>query len=214
MGSDSYNVSLSTNPLETVNGSITLSHSKSLEGGNVTSQSNSGAINAFLKLYPGADLALNIATGRSKNFSADSNATSNSLNGILTLVPRKSIRLVFNGDVSSSTTETGGKKTSSTSQNLKSTIALNPSRFINLNVSYDILPEMKQNYSLNTNLPGSLQTNLRYSRSNSGAETYGVSAAWTVSRYIFLNTSYNLTRSHNKTGDTSSSYTISLSIRQ
>ncbi len=213
-GSDTYNVSVSTNPLETVNSAITLSHARSLAGGDVVSKSNSGAISAFFKLYPGVDLGMNIAANRSKNFIADSKSAGNSLSGNLTLIPRRSIRMVFTGGASMSTTETGGKKTSSRSHNLQSTVSLNPSRYINLSANYKLLPTIEQNYSLSTNLPGRLRMGLSYNISNTGAETYGISSSLTVSRKIFISSHYNLTKTNNKTGDTSTSYGITLSLRQ
>ncbi|MBI3584845.1 MAG: hypothetical protein HY096_12995 [Nitrospinae bacterium] len=186
IGSNNYTFSISTNPMETINGSAALSHFESLFGDNKTSETNSGNINMFLNLYSGIDLGTGFTLSNTDDISRGTKTTTNSVNGNLTLIPRNSINILIDGTFSSSTSNTGRETSSSKSETLRSTISITPSRFVNLVANIQHLPEAKQNYSINTRLPGSLQVNINYNVSETGAETLGGSIYWNISRYLYI----------------------------
>ena len=214
IGSNNYTFSLSTNPMETINGSVALSRFESLLGGDKTSETNSGNINMFLNLYSGIDLGTGFTLSNTDDISRGTKTATNSVNGNLTLIPRKSINILIDGSFSSSISDTGGESSSSKSETLRSTINITPSRFVNLAANIQHLPETKQNYSINTRLPGSLQVNINYNVSETGAETMGGSIYWNISRYIYISSNYSTTQIRNSTGDSSNLYSVALSIRK
>lgn len=214
IGSNNYTFSISTNPMETINGSAALSHFESLFGDNKTSETNSGNINMFLNLYSGIDLGTGFTLSNTDDISRGTKTTTNSVNGNLTLIPRNSINILIDGTFSSSTSNTGRETSSSKSETLRSTISITPSRFVNLVANIQHLPEAKQNYSINTRLPGSLQVNINYNVSETGAETLGGSIYWNISRYLYISSNYSTTQIHNSTGDSSNLYSVALSIRR
>lgn len=211
-GSNSYLLSISTNPIETINGSISFNRTESLLDGDIISESNSSNVNTFYKLYHGVGLGLGFNINTSKSSGSESKTMSTNWN--LNLKPRNNINIVVNGSASASTTETEGNETSSTSKNLRSAINFNPSRYLTFTANLDFLPERKENFSVNTRLPGSLQLNVTYNRSDSGSETVGGTMSWGVSRHIFISSSYRKTFVHNDSKDTSSSYNLLFSIRK
>lgn len=211
-GSNNYSLSLSTNPIETINGSFSLNRNESLQDGDIISKTNSANLNTFYRLYSGIDLG----TGFSLNFSESkvSKSQTVSSNWNLNLVPWKKLNIVIDGSLSGTKIETDGSEATSSSKSMRSVINFTPSRYLNFTANLDLLPELKQNINMQTRLPGDLQLNFNYSRSNKGIETVGSSISWNVSRYLYLVSSYNKTFINNVADDTSSSYSISLSIRR
>ena len=214
IGSNNYTFSLSTNPMETINGSIALGRFESLSGDDKTSETTSENINMFFRLYSGIDLGTGFTSSKTDDLISGTKTATNSVNGNLTLIPKNSINILINGAFSSSTSDTGRETSSSTSEALTSTINITPSRFVNLSANIQHLPETKQNYSINTRLPGSLQMNINYNVSQTGAETMGGSIYWNISRYLYISSSYTTTLTHNSTGDRSNLYSIALLIRR
>jgi len=214
IGSNNYTFSIGTNPMETINGSVALSRFESLYGGSRTSETNTGNINMFFNLYAGIDLGTGFTLSNIDDISRGTKITTNSVNGNLTLLPRNSINILIDGTFSSSISDTGGESSSSKSETLRSTINITPSRFLNLVTNIQHLPETKQNYSINTRLPGRLQVNINYNVSEAGAETMGGSIYWNISRYLYISSSYSTTQIHNTTGDSSNLYGLTLSIRR
>jgi len=210
--SNSYTASLSTNPIETINGSMSFTRFESKEEGDLLTASNSANLNTFFKLYHGIDLGAGLSGNITK--SKDTKTTSKSANGNLNLRPRKSINVVFNGTVTGSTTKTGGVEITSSSEFLNTLINFNPSRHLNFSSNIGILPEFTQNYSVSSRLPGTLQTTINYNRSNSGVDSIGISVTLSPSSYIFISSSYQKTFTHNTTGDTSSTFRVNLSLRK
>ena len=214
VGSNNYTLSVSTNPMETINGSFALSLFESLSGGEKTSETNSGNINMFFKLYPGINLGTGFTVSKAKDLIRGSETDTNSINGNLNLLPRKSINILIDGAFSSSASDTGGQKVNSKAESLRSTINITPSRYVNFVTNLQYLPEAKQNYSINSRLPGSLQINVNYNVSETGAETAGGSVYWNISRYLYVSSNYSTAIFHNATGDSSSLYSIAISVRK
>lgn len=214
IGSNNYTFSISTNPMETINGSVALSRFESLYGDDKTSETNSGNINMFFNLYPGIDLGTGFTLSNTDDHISGARSATKLVNGNLTLIPRNSINIIIDGAFSSSTSDTEGKMSSSKSENLRSTINITPSRFVTFVANIQHLPEAKQNYSINTRMPGRLQVNINYNVSETGAETMGGSIYWNISRYIYISTNYSTTQIHNSSGDSNSLYSVALSIRK
>ncbi len=213
-GSNSYSLSLYSNPVETINGSASAGHNESLEGESVISQTDSLNLNTFLNIYTGISLGTGFAVAKSKNLKTKSDTTSNSFSANLQLLPRRSITITVAGSLSQASTTQEGGTIDSESETLRSSISYNPSRYLNLAADFQFAPKTSRNYSLNTSLPGDLQIRLSYSLADSGAETIGANVYWNISQYISISSSYSITEAHNETGDRSKRYGITLSIRR
>lgn len=211
-GSNNYSLTISTNPIETINGSISLNRNESLQDGEIKSKGNSANLNTFYKLYPGIDLGTGFSLNLSESDGTKTKTMSSNWN--FNLVPWKKLNMIIDGSLTGSKSEKDGLEVTSSSKSLRSVVNFSPSRHLNFSVSLDLLPKLKQNLSIQTRLPGDLQLNFNYSRSNEGVEAAGSSISWNISRYLYLNSSYNKTFLNNVTDDTSSSYSISISIRK
>ncbi len=214
VGSDIYMISINTNPFKTINASLVLNHSDAFINSDVTSKSNSGSLNSFFNLYPGIDLGTGFTVNRTKNLMSDSKTSANSFNSNLTLKPRKSIRILIDTILTKSSAESAGEKTNVFTKNMRTTISLNPSRYISMNATLQHFPESKKDFSVNTNFPGTLQLRLNYSRSDTGSDSIRSTAYWNISRYIYISPNYSLTRANDGTGDRFSSYSLSVSLRK
>lgn len=214
VGFNNYSLSLSTNPIETINSSFAVNHSESLTAKSITSESDSGNINMFFKLYPGVDMGTGLSMGKLKDIVNKIDTASNSVSGNLSLLPWKTVNILIDGAFLSSTSDAKGEKISSKSESLRSTINITPSRHINLVVNLQYLPQMKQNYSVNTRLPGSLQINANYNVSEGGAETIGSSVYWNISRYLYISSTYSVSLLHNVTDDKTDLFSMAFSIRR
>jgi hypothetical protein len=214
ISSNNYSVTLSSNPLETLNGSVAISRYEYILGSTKTSESDTGNINMFFKLYSGIDLGTGITVSKTKDFSKSSDTSTNSFNGNLNLVPRSSINILIDSSFSQSTTSSGGGSSSAKSEILRSVINYTPSRYINLVANHQFLPQTKQNYSLNSRLPGSLQLSLNYNSSETGSETIGGAIYWNISRYIYISSNYSTTLTHNATNDYTNLYSLAISVRK
>ena len=204
-GGRNYSLSLSSTPLDTLNGNFTYSHSASLTASTVTSERDSMAISTYMQLYRGIDLGLGTTLSTSQNPQQDSSSESRSYRWNLKLIPWHPLTVLLNGSYSSSASDKQGVTTSASSDTLDLTFSFSPTRTIHMGGAIDIRPVSSQSYSLTWLATRKTHIGLRYSTS---IDTKGMGASfnWNPFPMLTLNMGYNVTEKTNVTNDRSESF--------
>ncbi|MBI5599503.1 MAG: hypothetical protein HY890_07170 [Deltaproteobacteria bacterium] len=195
-GSAGYSLSLSSSPLDTVNGNFSYSHGQSTADGTVTSTSNSVGTAVSMRLYTGVDL--NLSTTFATSESPEQNATSESRSYYWSfrLVPWQSLTAMVNGSNSESSNNSGGASTSSTSESLNMNFSYTPTRKIYLSGSMNIKPQVSQGLSVSWLPTRQVQIGTRLNKST-GTTGMGWDFSWQPFGRLSFRMGYDATTSGN-----------------
>ena len=210
-GNNHYSLTLSSRPLDTVNGSFTYSRSESLRDSETTSQNDSVGMNVGMNLYTGIELGLSTTLGTTKNPSQDSESSSRSYGWNLRLVPWQTLTAIITGRFGSSETTREGVTTETSSDTLGLTFSFAPTRKLHASGSIDITPETAQTYGVSWLPTRQVQLGVRF---NTSKDTTGMGATftWHPLTILSINTGYNVAQRNDTISDKSETFFLRASF--
>jgi len=204
-GNNHYSFTLSSRPLDTLNGSFTYSRSESIIDSEKTSQNDSMGVNVGMNIYTGIELGLGTSFGTTKNLSQDSESSSRNFRWNLRLVPWQTLTTTINGSVSSSETTKEGVTAETSSESTGLTFSFAPTRKVHASGSIDITPETAQTYALSWLPTRHVQFGVRF---NTAKDTTGAGGTfnWRPFQILSFSTGYNIAWRTDLTNDKSETF--------
>ncbi len=199
-GSEFYSLTFSSAPLETLNSSLTYSHTESTSGGAATSVDDTVGMNVFMNLYTGIDLNFSASMAETDSPQQNSKSSSRSYMWNLRLVPWKPLVVLVNAGTSGSETDQAGTKTSSSTKTLSLDFSYTPTRKVYFSGNIDLEPDQSQSYSVTWLPTRTLQMGLRLNQSND-TKGGGADFSWQPFKPLSLHLGYNVTVQDNDTND-------------
>ncbi len=209
---NSYTVTFSATPLETVSGSLAYLFSENLLAGAVQSEQSSMNMSVFMAIYTGIDLNLAATISTTESPQAGSESDASSYQWGFRLKPWRQITVLINGSSSTSDSTQNGVSTTSTSDTLDMNISYTPSRKIYMSADFDFKPEASEVYSLTWTPTRAVQCRFSYN-SDEASSGFSTDLSWRPFRPISVHTGYSVVWTDNVTDDQTETIYTRASIR-
>ncbi|MDH4227924.1 MAG: hypothetical protein OEV59_09300 [Deltaproteobacteria bacterium] len=208
-----YSAAFSSNPLDTVNSSLTLSRADTKANGKKSNATDSIALSLGMRLYRGIDLQAGASqTANTLYGTPKGTSGSTTYNAVLFLKPRKSVTVTLTGVVSESETNVGGQKTNSSGEAAKADFSYRPTDIWSLGGTIDITPVSTQTYYLS--IMPTRKVNLNASLAfTPDAESKNITINWNPFQRTSLGVRYsNITNNSSDSETDMMSLYVSISI--
>jgi hypothetical protein len=190
---DSYNLTLTSNPLPTVGGLLGFRLTEASTGGDTTSRTDSLTANLSLDIYRDVALSLTSNFSESRDLVGDSKSQTFAFSGNLRLKPWKPLFILLSGSTFRSVTEREGEESTSTGESLSSIFSLSLTRRVFISGSFPIIPDFSNSYSVSWLPTDNIQAIITAGFSGDSTN-FGVNLNWRPLPRVSLNFGYSGTR--------------------